>query len=51
MVFSEGHGRGAGESSPVGNVSLLRPAEQFFDEMLAGWSMQQTSRMLAAQTI
>ena len=25
-------------SSPVGNVSLLRPAEQFFDEMLAGWN-------------
>lgn len=30
---------------------MLRPAEQFFDEMLAGWTTQQTSRMLAAQTI
>ncbi len=51
MVFVDGQGPGAGSMSPAGNVTLLRPAEQFFDEMLAGWTAQQTSRMLAAQTI
>lgn len=32
-------------------VSLLRPAEQVFDEMLAGWAVQQSSRLLASGTI
>ena len=51
MVFSDDQRPGSGASLPSGNVTLLRPAEQFFDEMLAGWSAQQTSRMLARQTI
>ena len=51
MVFVDGQGPSAGSSSPAGNVTLLRPAEQFFDKMLTGWTTQQTSRMLAAQTI
>ena len=50
MVFSDDQVPGAGASAS-GNVSLLRPAEQFFDEMVTGWSAQQTSRMLAVQTI
>ena len=51
MVFSDDQRPGSCASLPSGNVTLLRPAEQFFDEMLAGWSAQQTSRMLARQTI
>mgnify|MGYP003382356055 FL=1 len=51
MVFVDGQGPGDGSSSPAGNVTLLRPAVQFFDEMLTGWTTQQTSRMLAAPTI
>ena len=51
MVFSDDQRPGSGASLPSGNVTLLRPAEQCFDEMLAGWSAQQTSRMLARQTI
>ena len=50
MVFSDDQVPGAGASASD-NVSLLRPAEQFFDEMVTGWSAQQTSRMLAVQTI
>lgn len=34
-----------------GNVSILRPAEQVFDDMLAGWAGQQSSRLLGAGTI
>jgi integrase/recombinase XerC len=34
-----------------GNVSALRPAERLFDEMLAGWAGQQSSRLLASRTI
>ncbi|CAM2796114.1 tyrosine-type recombinase/integrase [Skermania piniformis] len=51
MVFVDGQGPGDGSSSPAGNVTLLRPAVQFLDEMLTGWTTQQTSRMLAAPTI
>jgi integrase/recombinase XerC len=51
VVFSDGQWPGSGVSLPSGNVALLRPAEQVFEEMLTGWSAQQTSRMLAAQTI
>ncbi len=51
MVFTDGQRPGSGASAPAGSVMLLRPAEQFFDEMLTGWTAQQTSRMLATQTI
>lgn len=51
MAFSGDQHPGSGGSWSPGNVTLLRPAEQFFDEMLTGWSVQQSSRMLAAQTI
>lgn len=51
MAFSDDQHPGPVASRAAGNVSLLRPAEQFFNEMLTGWSTQQTSRMLAAQTI
>jgi len=51
MVFED-----VGESGSVvvlrpGNVSLLRPAEQLVDDMLAGWAGQQSSRLLASRTI
>lgn len=49
-MFSDDQVPGSGVFSS-GNVALLRPAEQFFDEMVIGWSAQQSSRMLAAQTI
>jgi integrase/recombinase XerC len=32
-------------------VSVLRPAEQLFDDMLAGWAGQQSSRLLSSKTI
>lgn len=32
-------------------MSLLRPEEQVFDDMLTGWSSQQSSRMLNPKTI
>lgn len=51
MVFTGRPGPGSKVSLPVGNVVLLRPAEQLFEQMLAGWATQQTSRMLAAATI
>ncbi|GAA0035337.1 site-specific integrase [Brevibacterium casei] len=51
MVFMDGQGLGSGASVPAGKVTLLRPAEQLFDEMLTGWTAQQTSRMLTTQTI
>ena len=34
-----------------GNVSLLHLAEQVFDDMPTGWSVQQASRMLNPKTI
>ncbi|WP_152690523.1 tyrosine-type recombinase/integrase [Jiangella alkaliphila] len=33
------------------NVAVLRPAEQMFDDMLAGWAGQQSSRLLSPVTI
>ena len=51
MGLNDDHPPQSGGVVPLGNVSLLRPAEQFFNEMLAGWTAQQTSRMLTAQTI
>lgn len=50
MVFD-----GAGEPGSVvalrpGNVSVLRPAEHLFDDMLAGWAAQQSSRLLSRTT-
>ena len=51
MAFTGGQGDGGSARFGAGNVTLLRPAEQLFDQMLAGWTAQQTSRMLAAQTI
>ena len=51
MVFTDGQGPGSEASPSIGGVTLLRPAEQVFEEMVSGWSVQQTSRMLRAQTI
>lgn len=34
-----------------GKVALLHPAEQVFEDMLAGWSGQQSSRLLSTKTI
>jgi len=36
MGLNDNHQPPSGGVMPSGNVSLLRPAEQFFDEMLAG---------------
>lgn len=33
-----------------GNVSVLRPADHLFDDMLAGWAAQQSSRLLSRTT-
>ena len=46
MDLSDG-GRRPRAVQPVSTVTPLR----LFNEMLAGWSAQQTSRMLAAQTV
>ncbi|WP_091969924.1 tyrosine-type recombinase/integrase [Propionibacterium cyclohexanicum] len=51
MDFEDGNRPGSVTALRPGNVSLLRPVEQVFDDMLAGWSAQQSSRMLNAKTI
>ena len=51
MVFSDGQWPGSQVSLPSGNVRRLRPTEQVFEEMLAGWGAQQTSRMLTTSTV
>ena len=51
MGSREDGGHGSVVVLRPGNVSALRPAEQMFDEMLAGWAGQQSSRLLASRTI
>ena len=49
--FEDGNRAGSVTALRAGNVALLRPAEQVFDDMLTGWSAQQVSRMLNPKTI
>lgn len=51
MESTDGTQLGSVTALRPGNVSLLRPAEQVFDNMLTGWSAQQSSRMLNPKTI
>ena len=46
MDFEDGNRAGSVTALRAGNVALLRPVEQVFDDMLTGWSAQQVSRML-----
>ncbi|WP_307816586.1 tyrosine-type recombinase/integrase [Nocardioides limicola] len=51
MDERDGEVPGARTTARPGNVALLRPAEQVFEDMLAGWAGQQSSRLLASVTI
>jgi len=51
MVFGDSGEPGSVVALRPDNVSVLRPAEQIFDDLLAGWSGQQCSRLLSSKTI
>lgn len=51
MTSRDDGGHGSVVALRPDNVSVLRPAEQLFDDMLAGWAGQQSSRLLSSKTI
>jgi len=51
MASRDDGGHGSVVALRPDNVSVLRPAEQLFDDMLAGWAGQQSSRLLSSKTI
>jgi site-specific recombinase XerD len=51
VVSGEGSLPGSVASIRPAGVAVLRPGEQMFDDMLAGWAGQQSSRLLASVTI
>ena len=51
MSAAPGPAAGAARLELVAGVALLRPDEQVFDAMLAGWASQQLARNLGFGTI